>query len=151
MNDNKPRPSDNDSLGELASDVDRDVEVWDHEVEPKIAGRVVELGSITTQYGTSPTVDILTKDGRQVRINGFGAVRRRALSQPIEPGDLLAMRFVGKTKPKSGAQAYADFRTIIRNPDGSPKGRRTASHADDVPEEMTEPPVDSEPLLGELE
>jgi hypothetical protein len=133
-------------LDDLNKAVDRDVEIWEPEVEPKLAGRVVELGDVTTAYGTSPTVNILMADGREVRINGFGAVLQRALASGIEGGDLLAVRYLGKTQPRSGQQAYRDYRVIVRRADGSPKGRRVAS---DVREEFADPPVatDRESLL----
>jgi hypothetical protein len=140
----------NDPLRDLTDAVDRDVETWDPDVEPKIAGQVVELGDVTTTYGTSPTVNILTPDGREVRVSGFGAVLQRALSSGIEPGDLLAIRYLGKTQPRSGQQAYKDFRVIVRRADGSAKGRRVASNAADVPDELTDPPAgDLEALLPE--
>ena len=95
------KDSPNDPLDDLTKAVDRDVEVWDPDVEPKIAGRVTEVGDITTHYGTSPTVNVLTADGRESR-SRFGTVLQRILSLPIQPGDLLAIRYLGKTAPRSG-------------------------------------------------
>jgi hypothetical protein len=127
-----------DPFDDLDEAVDRDVVTWDHETEPKIAGQVVEIGSVTTRYGTSPTVDVLTKDGRQVQIPGFGAVRKRQLSSGIDVGDLLAMRYLGKVQGKSGQKPYDDFRTVVRNADGSPKARSNGEAAE--PEMATEEP-----------
>ena len=120
----------NDPFDELEEAVNRNVAIWQHEAEPQLMGKVVELGSVTTRYGTSPTVDVLTRDGRQVQIPGYGAVRKRQLSSGIEVGDLLAIRYLGKTKPKGGGQEYADFRTVVRNGDGSPKSRSNGEASD---------------------
>jgi hypothetical protein len=129
----------NNPLADIANDVERDVETWDAEVDPKLAGQVIDVGTIETDFGESPTANVLTTDGREVRVNGFGAVLKRALSG-IDVGDLVAFRYLGKTQPrKAGQQAYKDFRIIVRNSDGSPKSRRHRAASEEIGEVAPEP------------
>ena len=87
-------------------------------------------------------MNVLTADGRESTLNGFGTVLQRILSLPIQPGDLLAIRYLGKTAPRSGQQAYRDFRHVLRNPDGTPKGRRRRRARRHRRYALDEPPVE---------
>jgi hypothetical protein len=139
------RSTKNNPLDELAKDVERDVETWNPEEEEKLAGQVIDVGTIITDFGESPTANVLTADGHEMRVNGFGAVLSRALSS-VDVGDLVAFRYLGKTQPrKSGQQAYKDFRIIVRSSDGSPKARRHRAASEEIGE-VAPGPIVAQPV-----
>jgi len=110
-----------DPLAELLDAVGRDSVTWQPE-QPgdQVAGVVVEVTDIVTEYGQSPVVVVLEPDGREVRVLGFGAVMQRAIYQSaIEPGDLFAARFLGRHQGKTG-RPYADYKVVVRGPGGQP-------------------------------
>lgn len=119
----------NDRFGDLLAAVARETTNWIPEsAGEQVAGEVIELSSIETAYGVAPTVTILTGDDREVRVAGFGTVLARAISSAeLDPGDLLAVRYLGQ-KTAAGGSEYKDFKLVVRNPDGSGKNRgRTAT------------------------
>jgi hypothetical protein len=123
----------NDPFDEVARAIARNTETWDKDKEPSLYGRVLELGGIETEYGQSATVTLLTADDCEVLVLGFGAVLNRAFKfLPINPGDLLGIRYLGKRKARNGKD-YPDYKIVLRNPDGSPKNRRTTATSDVPP------------------
>jgi hypothetical protein len=148
VNDDTSAPSARDHGPKLISDledaIDRDVQDWDYHEEAKLAGQVVDVDEITTKFGPAPTANVLRKDGIELQVKGFGAVLKRFLAT-VEVGDLVAIRFIGMKMPQSGQNEYADFRTIVKNPDGSPKSRKrklAAADASSSPELVVEPAED---------
>ncbi len=114
----------NDRFGDLLAAVARETENWIPETAgEQVAGEVLELDQIETAFGIAPAVTLLTGDGREVRVAGFGTVLNRAIgAAQIEPGDLLAVRFLGQ-KTAAGGAAYKDYKVVVRNADGSGKNR----------------------------
>jgi hypothetical protein len=112
----------NQPLDELLEAVGRDQVTWQPENPgDQIAGTVVELTELDTEYGRAPVVVVLEPSGREVRVLGFGAVLQRAIyTSSVQPGDLFAARYLGKTQGKTG-RPYSDYRVVVRNGDGTPK------------------------------
>lgn len=115
-------------LDELLEAVGRDQVTWQPETPgDQVAGVVLELDEMTTEYGTAPVVVVLEPDGREVRIMGFGAVLQRHIyTSSIEPGDLFACRFIGKVQGRTG-RPYADYKVVVRDRDGNPKSKDQAA------------------------
>lgn len=141
----EPRRDSNDPFDELDAALERVVETWNRDEEPKIRGRVLELGAIDGEYGCAPTVLLLTPDSRELLVFGYGAVLQRNIARrDIKPGDLLGIHYLGLTEPTNGGRSYHDYKIVHRRADGSPVDPRSESRSlNDVPPDyVDEPPSD---------
>ena len=131
-------------LDELLAAVGRDVLPWDRDVEPMIAGQVITLDERDNEYGMFPVLTLLTGDGREVEIAGMGAVLHRAfMTNGIEPGDFLAVRYLGQRTPRSGGKKYHDYKVVLRDSTGAPKRHQAVA--------TPTPPDAAAAALAELE
>lgn len=106
----------------------QEVEIWVPEKPgDKIAGFVVELGSITTQFGEVFTTTIKTvsdyvengefkpgKEGKMIRVAWMGAVLKAQFQrmQP-RPDDIVAFHYQNDITPKSGLEDYANIVAVV--------------------------------------
>jgi hypothetical protein len=142
-------PDDHNPLDDLDEAVGRDSEIWDKEKEPKVSGRVIELGEFIGEYEPAQVVVLLTRDNREVHVRAFGDVLRREIgSRNLEPGDLFAVRYLAPVMGKRGKE-YHSYRIVHRGPDGSPKNTRTEGRQVLPPPEFADvddPENDEEPF-----
>jgi hypothetical protein len=141
-------PDKRDPLTEVFEAVGRDSEMWDREKDRKIAGRIIELGEIDTNYGVSQVVVILTGDNREIRVPAFGQVLKREFGErDLRPGDLFGISYLGLQQGRSGSE-YHSYRVVHRDPDGNPIDRRTEGRHEPPPADFTlvDDPDDGEPF-----
>lgn len=100
-----------DLLDEL-SDEDGEYDPWRPEEPAGVQGVVKKIGTRSSDYDppTVPWIGIETSDGQKLGIAAFHGVLRRELEeQDPKVGDVLAVKFFGTKKVKSGKWAGKDF------------------------------------------
>ena len=103
-----PTDDDDDDLDE------DDVQVWDYEKYPRLAGPVHMVKVLRSKYGAKKRYLYLEIDGvDRGQVEGFHAAPTAAKSQmaAVQPqvGDVLVIRYKGEKKSKKNGTTYKDF------------------------------------------
>jgi hypothetical protein len=137
------------------------VEAWIPEkVGDRIAGKVVELGSITTVYGeyATTTLEVFgdyvengetkTAEGKLIRVAWMGAVLQAQYMRMRPDGDdLVAFHFQSLETPKSGMKDYPLIQAVVIDWT-TRKAKRPVDPSVHVP--STEEVVNADPRTGEI-
>lgn len=117
-------------------------EAWKPEsAGEELLGKIVELSSNTTSYGTYPIVVIQPESGEPKAFHAFHTVARDQLEKGYPSiGDEIGVRYLGKVAtPDGDYEGYQNYRVVIEHPAGwSPPLTR-----DDEQDLATNPPVAS--------
>lgn len=82
-----------------------------------VSGVVLRTGTLATDFGPAPFVDLWTGGNGRIRVKAFGSSIRHALDQAaVHLGDRLEIRYDGtrETKTRFGMQPYKMFSADVR-------------------------------------
>lgn len=114
-------------------------DAWRPAAGDTLRGKVVDLDTGHSGYGSYPIVTIKSEEGGRFAVHGFHTALRNRLAA-IRPsiGDRLSIRFDGDVTPKSGGQQYKGYSVTSPDKKASPSfwdnhtERNTAAPADDL-------------------
>lgn len=108
-------PPTDDLLIQIEENLARTEIDWEpEEVGEQVVGRIAFIEYIDTKNGEMPILAIDTKDGTRVRVwCGRNRLRKQLARTKVQPGDALGIRYEGMKEPKSGGNAYFDYRVDV--------------------------------------
>jgi len=88
---------------------------WKPNPGDAIIGTVVDLDSMTSDYGDPyPVVVIAGDDGTETSLHCFHSVLRREVAQKqVRPGDRLAVKYLGTHESRTGGKPYEAYRVAV--------------------------------------
>lgn len=91
--------------------------LWQFETYPETSGVVLKMGEVASDFGTVPFVDLWRGGDVRVRIMGYSASLRHALSAAApQIGDTLSVWFDGvRSMPAGGKFGGREYRAFSAN------------------------------------